>query len=63
MKTKMVKATFVLELPLGETGDFLLAHVEDVLEMEEKILGFSVVDTNLKQLKSEGLSDMLFTDD
>ena len=62
MTTKIVKATFVFEFPEDVYGDFLLAHVDDVLEPGEKIVGFQVVDTDRAQLKAEGLNKILFTD-
>jgi hypothetical protein len=62
MTTKMVKATFVFEFPEDVSGDFMLAHMDDVLEPGEKIVGFQVVDTDMAQLKAEGLDNMLFTD-
>jgi hypothetical protein len=62
MKTKLVKATFILEFPEDVYGDFMLAHMDDVLEPGEKIVGFQVVDTDMAQLKAEGLWDFLFTD-
>jgi hypothetical protein len=63
MTTKIVKATFVFEFPEDVYGDFLLAHVDDVLEPGEKIVGFQVVDIDRAQLKAEGLDKILFTDD
>jgi hypothetical protein len=63
MTTKMVKATFVFEFPEDVSGDFMLAHMDDVLEPGEKIVGFQVVDTDMAQLKAEGLNSILFTDD
>jgi hypothetical protein len=62
MTTKMVKATFIMEFPEDVSGDFMLAHMDDVLEPGEKIVGFQVVDTDMAQLKAEGLDNMLFTD-
>lgn len=59
----MVKATFIMEFPEDVSGDFMLAHMDNVLEPDEKILGFQVVDTDMAQLKAEGLDSMLFTDD
>ena len=63
MTTKIVKATFIMEFPEDVCGDFMLAHMDNVLEPDEKILGFQVVDTDIAQLKAEGLDSMLFTDD
>jgi hypothetical protein len=62
MKTKLVKATFIMEFPEDVYGDFMLAHMDDVLEPGEKIVGFQVVDIDMAQLKAEGLDNMLFTD-
>jgi hypothetical protein len=62
MKTKMVKATFILEVPEDLYPDFLLAHVDNVLEPDERIVGFQVVDTDPQKLEVEGLTHILFTD-
>jgi hypothetical protein len=62
MTTKLVKATFVFEFPEDLNGDFLLAHVADILEPGEKVLGFWVHDTDNEQLEQEGFGDF-FTDD
>ena len=51
-----------MEFPEDVYGDFMLAHMDDVLEPGEKIVGFQVVDTDRAQLKAEGLNSILFTD-
>jgi hypothetical protein len=63
MTKKLVKVTFILEVPEDIYPDFLLACVEDTLEPGEKTVGFQVADTNLEKLEVEGLTHILFTDD
>ena len=61
MKTKIVKATFILEVHEDESGDFLLAHVQNVLEPGEKILGFHTGHYAMEEL--DHFKDILFQDD
>ena len=63
MTKKLVKVTFIMEVPEDLYPDFLLSYVEDTLEPGEKTVGFQVADTNLEKLESEGLTHILFTDD
>jgi hypothetical protein len=61
MKTKIVKATFILEMPEDESGKFLLESLEYVLGPGEKILGFHTGHYAMEEL--DHFKDMLFQDD
>ena len=61
MKTKIVKATFILEMPEDESGKFLLEIIEDALKPGEKILGFLTGHYAMEEL--DHFKDMLFQDD